>query len=557
MDKLFAIFNKKSQFWIFLIILVSLSMLTVVLYGDDFIGGDDYYFHNARFDALMLSLKEGTFPTYIDYKGIYGYGYLTKIFYSDFVLIPFAFIANCTSKIFAYQLLYFTMTLFSGLSMYIFVSRVYKSSYAASISGLLYAFSVYRLFDLYHRAAWGEAFSFTFLPIAFLGLFYIIKGNYKNWYILSIALSLMIMTHLLSTFLLIITFVIILLIYVKSFLKEPIRIYYLILSAVVTLILSSYFIFPFVEQLLSNTFYFQKFKSSAYTTGSFTQSFYEIMMGAFSVFKSGWQLASIGILLVVFLPLRFFISKKVKDSHLRNVDVGVIIGFFYLFLISDFAPWEKFPLYYLSVIQFPWRFYEFIVFFFSIAGGYYLHLVLKHKTCKMIVLEVIFVITLFILVVDSCNYKNIRVVSRQLNTELNEKTHYVNAGMEYFPVKLPYPKPFILDRGDSFTSINGDTYISDFSRNNNILEFQTHQTANESLELPLMFFKGYVATLNGTDIHVSESNRGLVQISTETSGNIEVYYAGTFVQKLSWYLTILTIFVLSVYVCFQRKRLSK
>ena len=71
LDSLIA--DKKYHFWIFFSVLLFLSVFCSFAYGTQFFGGDDYYFHNARFEALMQGLKDGTFPSYIDYQGLYGY----------------------------------------------------------------------------------------------------------------------------------------------------------------------------------------------------------------------------------------------------------------------------------------------------------------------------------------------------------------------------------------------------------------------------------------------------------------------------------------------------
>lgn len=541
----------------FLLVLLYLSVLAAVTYGEQLVGGADYYFHNARFEALMVGLKDGTFPSYIDYTGMYGYGYLVKPFYSDFVLIPFAALANLTGKIFAYQFLLFSMTFLCELFMYIFIRKVYKSTYAASIGAILYAFSLYRLYDLYHRAAWGEAFSFTFLPIVFLGLYHIIKGDYKKWYIIAIGFSLMILTHVLSTLLLFATVCIFLLIYWRSLYNEPKRILYLCLAGLSTIVISGYYLFPFIEQLQSNTFYFARFKHSAYATYQATKSLTEIVQALFAGWDMKQAVPAIGFMATIPVLLRCFLwGKENKTQKLKSVDTGVLIGILYIIMNSSLIPWDKFPLYYLSIIQFPWRLYEFVTFFFALAGGYYIYLICKTEKLRVIVSAAVIILLSAIIVIDASIYKENRLTPRLNDTEFNEVTHYLQAGMEYYPSKLPFPDPFIKDRKDSIISQTKETTISGFVRNEYITEFNIQTNGKDSIELPLIYYKGYAALLDGEETAVSESRNGLVQIPVDKSGRVEVWYKGTLIQKISFILTILSIFVLCIYI-YKQKRTAK
>ena len=89
--------KKKYHFLIFFVVLVLLSLAMMVLYKP-LCPGDDFFFHYRRLQALMDGLKESPWLIYLDYSAIDGYGYFTKAFYSDFVLIPFAFIGNLSDR---------------------------------------------------------------------------------------------------------------------------------------------------------------------------------------------------------------------------------------------------------------------------------------------------------------------------------------------------------------------------------------------------------------------------------------------------------------------------
>lgn len=55
--------------------------------------GHDILFHYRKIDALIESIKNHSFPIYLDYTAFENYGYGTRWFYPDLMLIPFAYLA--------------------------------------------------------------------------------------------------------------------------------------------------------------------------------------------------------------------------------------------------------------------------------------------------------------------------------------------------------------------------------------------------------------------------------------------------------------------------------
>ena len=206
----------------------------------------------------------------------------------------------------------------------------------------------------------------------------------------------------------------------------------------------------------------------------------------------------------------------------------------------------------LNFIQLPWRLFEFSSFFFAVAGGYYLSLILK--TNKRILFTVGLLITLIVLMFanESKVYHKYRCW-REITDEPTVFNGYHLGGLEYIPDRVPSVE-FLHQRGDSVKSNYAGMQISDFKRSGRVTTFNLNTTNGEALELPLIYYKGYTASLDGKAIPVSESDNVLVQLSHIQSGGVEVYYGGTLVQKLSFYITILSIFVLCSYIFLQRRK---
>ncbi|MDR0825448.1 MAG: hypothetical protein LBN74_10170, partial [Prevotella sp.] len=507
--------------------------------------GQDFFFHYRRLQALMDGLTDSPYLIYLDYDAIDGYGYFTKAFYPDFILIPFALIGNLTSAAFAYQFMIFTMTVLCGVFTYVTVNTVYKNTYAAAIGALLFTFAVYRLLDIYHRAAIGEALSFTFVPLVFLGLYQVIKGNYKKWYILTIGFSLMIFTHLISSVLMAVTMMVFVLIYYKSFVKEPKRIGYLVLAGLAAIIITGYYIFPMMEQMLSDTFYYESRNLMSKAQDS-TLGLHWIIWGMFTgiIIPEQALIPGVGLSLTCAIALRLFVYEK--SPRLKSIDRGVIIGLCYIVACLPIFPWSVFPFSLLNFIQLPWRLLEFSCFFFAIAGGYYLSQLLR--TNKRLFVGGIVVVAAIALVFanDAKMYQKYRC-GRAITQEAAIGNDYHLGGMEYVPERVPSIE-YIHQRGDSVKALNAAVSIDDFKKAGGVTSFDLRINNPDSLELPLIYYKGYTASLNGKELPVSESENGLVQVAVDRSGRVEAYYKGTFVQKMGFCITIITILGLCTFI---------
>lgn len=545
--------NSKIQFTTFLIILIGITLYMMYSYTSEcYMMTHDYYFHFQRFSSLIEAIKDFSFPIYIDYDALQHYGYLVKFFYSDFVFIPFALIGIVTTPLFAFQVMLFTMTVLCGVFMYMTVKIIYQSSSAATISAILYTFCQYKLFDLYQRGAIAEAFSFTFLPIVFLGLYYILKGDYKKWYVITIGFSLMIFTHLLSTVMLGVTVAIVCLIYYRSFVKEPVRLKYLLLAALATIIISTYYLLPMIEQMLSNTFYYETRISMLPEWRRLPRE--DLIGGMFSgfVFPRKVYLPGIGLLLTIGVFTRLFVIGK--SDKLKSVDIGVLIGLFYIFATCVYFPWDKFPFNLLSFIQFPWRWFEFTSFFFALATGYYISESLKSEKRKYAAIILVIAATLLLIRSDSGIYQKIicNPPPPQKTEDLSAYFIYRMGALEYLPDKMDTPE-HILEKGDSISYNNIETSIRNLQRSKTTtLDVSVFRP--DILELPLVYYKGYKAYLNEKEITISQSDNGLIEIPVNESGSVKVYYAGTVIQRASWYITIVAIIALGIYIFLVKRK---
>lgn len=547
--------KRKWHFGIFLLVLTLLTLFMMYVYNPICVITDPYFHHN-RLLVLMEALQNGEFPFYLDYNAINGYGYFTKAFYSDVFLIPYALIGNITSLNFAYDFYIFSATILSGITMYWLIIKVFKSTFCASIVAVLYTFSAYRIYEIYYHTAVSEVITFIFIPIVFLGLYEIIKGNYKKWYILALGYSAIILTHTITSVLLFITLALFVIAYYKSFLKDKKRILYLFLSGLACLFLCAYYIYPMFEQMLSNVYYYQTkpFIDIKFTSSLLSSIFAGMTNNLPNIGLNNYT-PKIGGLLTCLICLRFFIHDK--SSYIKVVDFGVIIGLFYIIANTYFFPWTVFPFSKLGFIQFPWRLLKYSTFFFSIAGGFYLCKLLPSSRRKLFFVLFLFIFILFTLKFDSYDYKKMicDVNNATITNQLVAQNAYIGGG-EYLPSSMP-SKDYPFKRGSIIIDKTNRDTITDYIKNKGSIEFRVNSfSPDQTFELPLTYYKGYQMAYDNDKLAkpVKESGNGLVEIQASRSGNVRVWYAGTVIQKISPYISIISILLLCIYIFVSNKK---
>jgi len=542
---------------LFLIVLFLLSLFMVWFTGPvtDY-AGHDYLFHLRRFNVLADALRDGVYPIYIDYDNIDGYGYFTKAFYPDLILLPFALLSFITGTATAYSVMIFTMTFLCGIFTYKLIIIVFQNIQAAIWGALLYTFSAYRLYDLYLRSALGEAFAFTFLPLALLGLYYIALGDYRKWYVLAIGYSLIIYTHLLSSFMVFFTLLLLCCVSYKSFVKEPKRLAFLLLAAAVTIVLTASYLFPMMEQMASNTFYYE---NEPNITGQTKLGVTKILWGFVSGFfySQDAPFSGVGLLLTLSVCLRIFIREK--SQYLKMADACLITGIAFIIIMSSIFPWGRLP---LGFIQFPSRFYLLVSLFFAVAGSYYISVLLKSAKLIIAGYIAILILSFAVIILNNNYYTGIQVKAGVYKSELVSETPSIRngynlGGLEYLPEKIPsiqYPA----NRGDSISAKNTNTVIADMQRKGRSLEFNVMSTSDK-LELPLVYYKGYKAFMDRKPLNLEESKNGLVEISVTGNGRVNVFYQWTLVQEISFYISLISIFALVIFILWfiRRRRLHK
>ncbi|PGZ97825.1 hypothetical protein COE51_13245 [Bacillus pseudomycoides] len=549
--------NKKRILVCFAIILISLvsAIIQMKIFWPKgtVLGGDDIGFHLNRAFGLAEAIKTHHYPFYINDILLNGYGYAENWFYPNLFLFPMAILLNTGySLAVSYKAYIIFYTVITVCVTYYCIHKMSKRMYLSACTAILYTFSLYRAFDVYQRAALGEALAFIFFPVILYGTYEILYGNKKKWYVLAIGFTGMLYSHVLSSVLAFIMLLLLLLFSINKLWEDKTKMLYFILAGGVTVLLSAFFIFPMIEQMQSNTFYF----NTNVLTNTYDQAytFEQIWRSIISDYKGS---VIIGLGYTLFFPLIFRFTVKEKNDMIRFADKCLLITVILLFMTTKYFPWESLPI--LNVIQFPFRLYTIISLLLAFSGVVYMSYSIRKKFYKIILLFILLASSIGNAWTIAQPYKDFRMQDGNIKfkgNETYENSYDIGAGLEYLPSVANIDD--LKSRGkEEVRKKNSSTKVSNLSKENNELSLDFDTKSKDILELPMVYYKGYQAKVNGQNVPIKMSKNGLIEVEIQGKGTLEISYPGTVIQKVSYYTSITVFIILMAFITFVNIRNNK
>lgn len=506
--------------------------------------GDDITYHLNRILSISEGLKNGQFPILIHSEILDGFGYGNPLFYPElFLYLPALLINIGLSISISYKIFIFVITFLTVILTYYSADRIFKNKLISWNITLIYTLATYRLGDIFVRAAIGEFLAFTFLPLIIAGLYEIIFGENKKWWLICFGIFGIVNSHALSFILTISLIIVICLINIRRIIKDKKRIINLVLAGVISILLSLSFLLPYIEQKNSNTFYMDLVigGSTLYDNDSTIQDLFknDLKGNAFDFSK--------GILLMLF-PLLIFKCKDInykKDTFLIQI---LVLGFITAIMTTEFFPWIHLP--FLSILQFPYRISILTSLLLSFVSGFIIYEVFENKKDMQTLM------TFLILLIVGLQLSNVETNKNNLTIEqiLSGDNAQVIGNQEYLPEKYNRDIKYVCNLDTQEIPI-------EFSRENSKIEFNVSESdLNFRYHIPLTYYKGYTAyveTTDGNKTNVKTENNpsnGNVIISSEEkiSGRVVVKYKITIIQLISFILTSITLIGLIVWICIKR-----
>ena len=399
-----GIFKSKKEFlYIFIVFLISVfcsiyffkSNINVFL-------SQDLTFHLNRFVGLAKAFEEGQIlPKIYPYTNN-GFGYASPLFYCDLFLYPFALLYHFGLRaVYCYKLCVFIYTLLGNLFVYCILKKETNRNDLSLIGVLLYFSSNYHLQNIFIRNALGEILAMTFIPLVLHSVYKILVKHEGCYIYLGVSFSLLLMAHLITTFLYGIFFFCMIIVFIIINRKDKellINTFKTILKGtILALLLTCWYLFPMLEQLNSQTFWLSinaKYNNIANGVQSINGIFSLFALSDVHTF-SIMDDASVG--LALFIPL-FCYPFVEKNKYVSILLSCCLIS--YLILIGII------PGAFLNIIQFYFRLYIIIFPLFVIIDVYII------KNIVHVLSRKIFISILIIL-----SFLNACICVRELNKD--------------------------------------------------------------------------------------------------------------------------------------------
>lgn len=350
--------------------------------------GHDLRFHLFRIEGVVTDLSFPNIPVRLSSQWLNGYGYPVSIFYGDcFLYLAVLFRKIGFSVLNAYRMFLLCVNSITLAIAFISFRSIFQRYEIALAATAAYVTASYRLVDLYVRAALGEILAMVFFPaiVACICRLYTEDDSHKrirSVVLLAFSLAAIVCSHIISTAMLITELLPLYLIGLFLFCKREKRIERtidFIMAGILSILLSSFFVLPFMDYFLSvDTIATIPTKHLIQKKGVRVADLFDFWSSPFANHAGNIQRTP-GILLMMVLLLALLycvlcVFMKFKHQGQRKLIFDLVVSLVLLFKTTRYFPWDSIEQMFpfgslLTMIQFPMRYLSFSVLFLSLLLG--------------------------------------------------------------------------------------------------------------------------------------------------------------------------------------------
>lgn len=241
----------------FLFTTFAVAVVSVPCYLPYLVQGHDMAFETNRIIGIAQGLRSGQFPVRV-HPGTYeGYGYAASVFYPElFLYIPAILYAMGLSLVSSVHVYLIILHGISAGCMYFAAARMTRSPRTAALAAVLFTCASYRLMLAYLMNGYGSAMAIAFIPLVIVGFYEIMFGDHQRWMYLLIGMSGILQSHIL-TFVIVTAFLCAAFVVCLFFVRNMGRYLALLKSAAGTVLVNAWFLVPFFS------FYFSEIQTES------------------------------------------------------------------------------------------------------------------------------------------------------------------------------------------------------------------------------------------------------------------------------------------------------
>ena len=321
--------------------------------------GQDIEYHFSIIRSMNDAFKNGNFLSKINNLTGQDYGYANGIFYSVVpagiaVVLMNMFSLGITGAVALEMFLLFTL---NGVIIYCFCVRAFKNKKIALVCALLYQINPYVINEFYIRFSFAEIFLSLAIPMVFWGLFELFyKNNNLAFTVLfTLGYTLSLLCHLTVTVYYTVFVLIFLCFHIKEIFKGK-KIFPLIISAFLVLMLTAFFSLPLAANLgISNS-----------SSLSYTSAF--LSFNGLWAFVLPWLLCSSIISLIAIVKLGKHLRENKGQNSKHVICLFVLLNCSFIASTCIF-PWFLLPNF-VGMIQYVWRLFSINTLFVYLTFAY-------------------------------------------------------------------------------------------------------------------------------------------------------------------------------------------
>lgn len=487
----------------------------------------DIEFHLNRIIGLSSIINHP-----INYKVFNQIGMGVNYFYPGLTIFPAALLTKFThSVVKGFLTFLFLLNVVSGMIAYYSLKSVYKNRFKATIFSTMFIFMTYRALDIYRRFDIGECLAMTFMLIVFSAMYQIIVDQKNSWVKLAIGMALVLYSHLLSAIIVSIMCGLMLILNWKNVKSWKFVIIQLCKSGITTFTLGLGFLLPYLQQtrLKINPPFIGNLPSAALNMSDLFNNSLNNTLG-----NSKQTVVSLGIICLVFLIIGLF------KKHETPVEKSFyMLGLFSVILSTKLFPWNLFQKHF-ALLQFPWRFLEVASVFLLIYG---VSAVIDSK--RTIFSLGIVGCTVMLFYSSVVNLENTAPAKNIMNeSRINKAMSYDN--WDYFPQKAAYNLSIVnhqfFDAKGKQVSIKHWVTDTDY-----IIKLNSYKSSE--LNVPVLYYYGTQAKMNGKKLGVKASDRGTVELqNVPQNGEIKITSQYTKFARTGQIISVISFFILMILI---------